>query len=141
MDLLQEHYSPQRKEGLTNSISTCTRTEVLIQVAQSLKETFQRSEDIVFRLGGEEFGAILTADSIDDIRVLAEHARSNIEALNIEHIKNYPSKVITASFGIVVAYTDDFTRIFDINSVYKEVDDLLYQAKESGRNKIVIKEI
>ncbi|MFT5659715.1 MAG: diguanylate cyclase (GGDEF)-like protein/PAS domain S-box-containing protein [Sulfurimonas sp.] len=114
---------------------------VLIDVSQSLKDSFQRSIDIVFRLGGEEFGAIVNAKNIKEIEYLVEQARANIEDLAIEHKLNVPSKVVTASFGVVILYADDFTKVRTIDDIYKAVDDLLYEAKETGRNKIVLKEI
>lgn len=48
---------------------------VLINIASALKESFKRSEDTVFRLGGEEFGVLISARSIDDIYTLVESAR------------------------------------------------------------------
>jgi len=114
---------------------------VLINVSSTLKNSFQRSEDIVFRLGGEEFGVILYAKKQEEVEHLVEQARASIEALAIEHKLNLPSKVVTASFGVGVAYVDDFSKNYDIETIYKNVDDLLYKAKESGRNKIIVGEV
>lgn len=109
---------------------------VLIEIAKSLQKTFQRSGDFIFRIGGEEFGVICSAKSVDDIKTLFENARKNIEALQIEHSLNLPYKVITASFGLSISDLESSIAILDIDKIYKEADDLLYLAKESGKNTI-----
>ena len=110
---------------------------VLINVSSSLKETFKRSDDTIFRLGGEEFGVLINAKSKEDIMTLAQTARENIEHLNIKHEKNPPSNLITASFGICTFSSEYDEEKHSLDSIYKMADDALYQAKESGRNKVV----
>jgi len=111
--------------------------EVLITVAQSLKNTFKRRDDTIFRLGGEEFGVLINSKTIDDVMKLAELTRSNIESLQIEHQKNLPSKVITASFGIGIISSKYNKDLHYLDSLYKNADDALYKAKDNGRNRIV----
>ncbi len=65
---------------------------------------------------------------------LANTIRKNIEDLHIEHTKNSASKYITASMGLVCENSND---IKNEDEVYKHADELLYEAKESGRNKII----
>lgn len=60
--------------------------------------------------------------------------KTNIQDLNILHEKNPDYKVITVSMGLVCKKPQD---IDNEDSIYKEADDLLYQAKESGRNKLL----
>ncbi|WP_373071782.1 diguanylate cyclase [Sulfurimonas sp.] len=110
--------------------------KVLIQVAKTLKNSFKRSHDIVFRLGGEEFGVIFSAKTVDEVKVLVERARENIEALNIEHKLNEPSNVVTASFGLVMSKMDSFKSEINMDNLYKDVDTLLYEAKAEGRNQV-----
>lgn len=113
---------------------------VLINLSASLKETFKRSNDIVFRLGGEEFGILINAKTNEDILKLAEEARKNIELLKMEHIKNEPSLLVTASFGVTII-NDKSSDCEDLDYIYKKTDDCLYQAKENGRNRIEILEL
>jgi diguanylate cyclase (GGDEF)-like protein/PAS domain S-box-containing protein len=108
---------------------------VLISISNSLKKSFKRSDDLIFRLGGEEFGVLINAKKEEDILTLAASARENIEGLGIEHKKNLPSLVITASFGVVIIRADDVNE-HSLDYIYKEADDNLYKAKENGRNKI-----
>lgn len=111
--------------------------EVLISIAGTLENSFQRAEDLVFRLGGEEFGAIFRVENENDIFEIVDKARQNIQALAIEHTENQAS-VVTASFGIIKI---DLTSNKDVSQIveclYKEADEALYKAKESGRNKVV----
>ena len=109
---------------------------VLINVASCLKKTFKRSDDIIFRLGGEEFGVLINSKTKDDVMLLAEYARANIESLQIEHKNNLPSKVITASFGTCIISTTYDENIHSLDSIYKIADDALYEAKDNGRNQI-----
>ena len=108
---------------------------VLISIATSLKKSFKRSNDIIFRLGGEEFGVLISAKTQDDILKLAEEARKDIQDLKIEHSKNEPSLVITASFGIAII-NDKNSNTQDLDHIYKKADDCLYEAKENGRNRV-----
>lgn len=105
---------------------------VLKRVADVIKEVFKREEDLVFRLGGEEFGILISAKKEDDIKLLAEKARKSIESLGIEHINNKPYSVVTASFGLTIL--KDVNK--HIDEVYSLSDELLYKAKEKGRNQV-----
>lgn len=106
---------------------------VLEQVSKTLQNTFKRDDDLVFRLGGEEFGILINTKSIDDAKALAEQARHDIEQIGIEHKLNLPLKTITASFGLsIISGNSDHT----IDGIYKQTDDALYKAKESGRNRV-----
>jgi len=108
---------------------------VLKKIAGSLKDTLHRSEDYCFRLGGEEFGIIFKVDSKEKALEFANSIRENIENLHILHSKNSASSYITMSIGIVCKNAND---IKNVDEIYKQSDDLLYRAKEAGRNKVYI---
>lgn len=108
--------------------------DVLIEVSKALKEVFKREKDLVFRLGGEEFGVLLSAKKQEDIKTLAHNARESIESLNILHEKNEPLKVVTASFGLTILKEKDIL----IEDIYKNSDELLYKAKQNGRNQVCV---
>ncbi|UTJ05344.1 GGDEF domain-containing response regulator [Arcobacter roscoffensis] len=109
--------------------------DVLIKVANSLKTTFKRGDDQVFRLGGEEFGVLISSKTKLNIMDLVEEARLNIEKLNIKHEKNTPLSVVTASFGTLIISLGNNENI-KVEDIYKKADEQLYKAKENGRNKI-----
>lgn len=111
--------------------------DVLIKVASAIKNSLNRAEDICFRLGGEEFGAIFKADSKKKAEEFANTIRENIENLHIEHSGNSASSFVTASMGLICKNAND---IKDVDTVYKQGDDLLYEAKESGRNRVCFRD-
>lgn len=110
---------------------------VLISIASSLKKSLKREDDLCFRLGGEEFGTVFYSDNQNEAFQYANEIRKNIENLKIAHAKNSASQYVTASMGLVCL------KPYDIKSedvVYKEADKLLYKAKESGRNRVIMKD-
>lgn len=108
--------------------------DVLIKFSQCLKDSLHRAEDIAFRLGGEEFGIVYKADSKDKALEFADHVRENIQNLQITHeFTSLQTKVITASMGLMCEYASN---IKDMDTAYKQADVLLYESKESGRNRV-----
>ncbi|MFK5974898.1 MAG: diguanylate cyclase [Sulfurovum sp.] len=90
-----------------------------------------RTTDIVGRWGGEEFLVIALETNIEDTVKLANIIRINIE--------NYDFKVIgkkTASFGVSTYHKGDTQE-----SIIKRADDGLYEAKSTGRNRVVTLEV
>ncbi|MEA3499294.1 MAG: GGDEF domain-containing protein [Campylobacterota bacterium] len=109
--------------------------EALIAVAKSLKNNLNRPDDMVFRLGGEEFG-ILCSDMDEKESInFANKLRINIQNLNIEHKKNSASEFVTISMGLIVI-KPNFK--YEIDSIYKYADEALYEAKHKGRNQVSI---
>lgn len=108
--------------------------ECLKMVAKVLKTTIKRATDIAARYGGEEFVVLLpdTAE-IGAIKV-AETLRANVEAMKMEHKDSRISDVVTVSIG--VATFDKHSLVAPENLVQK-ADEALYEAKNSGRNKVM----
>ena len=107
--------------------------DVLIKFATCLKENLKRADDTPFRLGGEEFGIVYKADTKEKALEYAQSVRENIEALQMTHEHSSASKYVTASMGLVCKKA---SQIEGMDEVFKEADDLLYKAKESGRNRV-----
>lgn len=105
---------------------------VLQKVSSSLKKSFMRDDDLVFRLGGEEFGILMHTRTVEDAINLTNSARVNIQDLGLEHEKNTPLCVVTASFGLVILTNDK--KDYELDDIYKKADDCLYLAKNNGRN-------
>lgn len=108
---------------------------VLQRVAATIHHHLQRAGDQFFRLGGEEFGILLNVDEPPEKALpFMEKIRTEIEALAIPH-ELASHQVVTASFGLVwVSGTSPVVRAED---VYAAADQLLYQAKDQGRNRVV----
>jgi len=104
----------------------------------ALKETIKacqslgRQNDIFARLGGEEFCILLPSCNIRSAALRAEECRNAIEEI-ITEATGHDFK-ITASFGI----TDSITSSFELEKLLADADEAAYQAKHSGRNKVVV---
>ncbi|MDT8339804.1 MAG: diguanylate cyclase [Sulfurimonas sp.] len=110
--------------------------KALITISEKLKEYFKRAGDFVFRVGGEEFAAILNIGNSDNIDSFIVKLLENIKDLNIEHKGNPPFGVLTISCGVVVADFAQISKPFSTDEIYKLVDDELYKAKQNGKNRI-----
>ncbi|PLY09780.1 MAG: diguanylate cyclase [Arcobacter sp.] len=112
--------------------------EALIAIASTLNEILHRVDDYCFRLGGEEFGVLFKVKDRKHALAFAEIIRKNIENLSMEHKYSEVSKYITVSMGLYCNYANEFE---EMDKVYKATDDLLYEAKRTGRNKIIMNDI
>jgi len=109
--------------------------KVLQIVGQTMKKTFLRASDLIFRLGGEEFGVILTANNEQHLVAMARRLCKCLEALNIPHAKNTASDFVTASIGIKIISASNHETP---ETIYRDADEALYKAKEHGRNRVEI---
>lgn len=105
---------------------------VLKNIATIALQTF-RQTDMVFRIGGEEFCVILTETDLEQARIPLERFRKTIETLDLV----YNNEPINITVSIGACYFNDF----DITEekLFKNTDKALYEAKNTGRNKTVLK--
>ncbi|MEA2051008.1 MAG: diguanylate cyclase [Campylobacterota bacterium] len=108
--------------------------DVLKAIGSTLKDMTNRVDDYCFRLGGEEFGVVFKAENFENAINFTNQIRVAIENLHIEHKHNSASAYVTASFGLICLYAND---IKNDDTMYKMADDMLYAAKETGRNKVM----
>lgn len=106
----------------------------LVKVAQALKLSLQRPSDAAFRLGGEEFGILLSDLDAEQARVFLETIRQRIEGLKIDHKESEVCQYVTISLG---AYLKEAAVMLDSNQLYINADQALYEAKQS-RNAVVL---
>jgi len=104
-------------------------------IAKALAAVCKRSTDLVARYGGEEFAIILPNTPIDEAKRIAEKLRKAVEALAIPHQASAVSDVCTLSLGVV---TYQAQKGDQVDTLISMADDALYQAKESGRNRVVV---
>lgn len=95
-----------------------------------------RPNDLLARVGGEEFGVLLTETDTESAKVLAERIRANVERLTGDNPEYAIPQKVTISIGAVVTQGS----ALNPNEIYRMADNALYEAKETGRNKIVVKE-
>ncbi|BAI80421.1 hypothetical protein DEFDS_0949 [Deferribacter desulfuricans SSM1] len=103
---------------------------VLIELSNIVKSNLRQS-DIFARIGGEEFAIILPQTNFKGASILAEKIREHVENHHFSFNKEY---TVTISLGLI-SIEEDFD--VDFNTLYKLVDNALYQAKKEGKNRVV----
>lgn len=105
-------------------------------VSQKLTELCRRPGDFVFRLGGEEFGVLITDQSLKQKNDFSESIRGAIEGLRIPNLGSKISDYLTVSIGVVSKIPGSPDKM---ESYMKLADTRLYAAKANGRNQVVAK--
>lgn len=111
--------------------------DCLQRVAQVLQLNVQRSKDMIFRYGGEEFVVLLPNTSLPEARQLAEKL---CLALRREEIENQASPlggVVTMSVG-VACMQPPHDSADNGHRLLKNADTALYSAKHAGRNRVEV---
>jgi two-component system cell cycle response regulator len=93
--------------------------------AQVMEEEFQEV-DLIARYGGEEFVVLLDETAPEQAAIRADRFRQHLADRHLDH-------PVTASVGIS-AVTPEAPR--DYPELFREADQALYKAKESGRNRV-----
>jgi len=105
----------------------------LRQVAGALSAVVRRPGDYVIRYGGEEFVVVLSHTGLRGALAVAEHLRSSVEGLNMEHGRSSVHDRVTISLG--VASTQP-ARSDSLNALIEGADQAIYEAKREGRNRV-----
>lgn len=106
--------------------------EVLQEVATRLLDAV-RSHDAVGRYGGEEFLIVLSGCHGNDLKERAEHVRKAISCFPF--LTKHRSICVSLSVGAITI--DNCDKAILIEPLLKQADSALYQAKASGRNRVV----
>lgn len=90
-----------------------------------------RKDDLMGRIGGEEFAVYLMDTQMDEALGMAERLRTNVEkiVLNCETGK-------TISFTVSIGITKPLPSDESFEMVLKRADKAMYQAKRNGRNRV-----
>ncbi len=104
---------------------------VLKEVARIIQSRIRRDE-VFARYGGEEFAIVLPETSLEGAATLAEMLRQKVA----EHsfVFQADSIRVTISIGIALLMENDR----QANDLIKRADEKLYQAKNSGRNRVCV---
>lgn len=100
--------------------------DVVLSTLSELIKNSLRDMDIVGRYGGEEFIILLPNTELMDANIYAERFRELVE----NHIFNTVGN-ITISMGLVQLENDE-----NIDELFKRLDNLLYESKHNGRNRV-----
>ncbi|MDR2200371.1 MAG: diguanylate cyclase [Deltaproteobacteria bacterium] len=108
---------------------------ILAGLAKVLVSTL-RSDDFIFRYGGDEFVVILPNSPLEAGAKVAEKIRASVEAHSFPIAKTCDDKInITISVGVAQSRPDDTSE-----TILKRADKALYAAKEGGRNRVATEE-
>jgi diguanylate cyclase (GGDEF)-like protein len=105
--------------------------KVLREVARIIKDTV-RGCDVVARYGGEEIIVILPKTDIEGVYVLAERIRVAMGEISIRDMANRPITPVTVSVGLAEWQTNETG-----SELVERADQALYEAKRTGRNRVV----
>jgi len=112
---------------INDSLGHQAGDDLLVNVARCIK-TCMRENDIVARIGGDEFVIVLGPESDRENTIKAVN-RLTISLLGLSKIEGY-SKVVSASIGIA-SYPNDGK---DAEALLRNADTAMYMAKKKGKN-------
>ena len=109
----------------------------LTRIAHLIEDSARRAGDMAARFGGEEFVIILPDTESSNAQDIAEQLRSAILDLEIPHETSSVANIVTVSFGVFTTLPE---KDLPPETMIEFADKALYQAKEQGRNMVVIYE-
>lgn len=107
--------------------------DAVLRAVSRFMESLARAEDILCRYGGEEFVLVMTNTDQEMLCQRAEALRAGVPKLRIEH-EQRPIGPITLSIGLAVFPDNGHSA----GAVLRAADAALYDAKTSGRDRIVV---
>ena len=107
---------------------------ILKEIASVIKK-YEKENDMVARYGGEEFVFVIHNISYDEFVILSEGLRVLIEKHDVKYQQH--SLNVTISIGAVYCRDHDHEQ-HDL--ILEKADQLLYEAKKTGRNKVVFED-
>jgi len=105
--------------------------DALLLISSAIRQAV-RDHDTIGRIGGEEFGVFLRGASTGDAAAIGERLRQEVEGVDFRP-RDGQRAVLTVSIGGAVCDTGA-----GISELMREADNLLYQAKNCGRNRIIM---
>lgn len=123
--LIDIDYFKRINDTLGHLVGDCILKDISMLLKNNLRKT-----DIIGRWGGEEFLIILPFTSKDIAKKVAENLRVLIEEHNFSYNMN---RKITISIGVT-----EFSKSKSVEDTLLLVDNLLYKAKENGRNRVEV---
>ncbi|WP_175781809.1 GGDEF domain-containing protein [Burkholderia anthina] len=110
--------------------------EVLRQIARVTMSQLRYDQDLLFRLGGDEFCMVLSVDSATVALDIVERVRDQVRSLVLPgaHMGN---EILAISVGVI--WHDSLSIVMPaFQELYLEADRMLYQAKRGGRDRTMI---
>jgi diguanylate cyclase (GGDEF)-like protein len=107
--------------------------DIAIKMIVSNIQDMIPQKSIFGRLGGEEFAIVCNCEDGKNLFAFLEEIRNTIKQLSLDIENN----IIKFTISIGVAQYDN--TLLSIDDLLKEADNMLYQAKETGRDKTILK--
>jgi len=104
--------------------------EVLRRLVHSISMALRKT-DVLGRIGGEEFASLLPETELENALQTAERIRSDVEKLEVRYEK------LTIRFTISIGLASSHNTKETLDSLLKRADDALYEAKRTGRNRVI----
>ena len=108
----------------------------LAAVADIVGKGARRPLDFTARFGGEEFVLVLPGPSIEAAEKITDYLRRQIVLLNIPHETSPTAPYVTVSAGL--AHVDPQSTSRSIDGLIQLADQALYDAKQRGRNRVIV---
>ena len=124
------HLDLDRFKRINDNYGHLIGDKVLKTTAEILQKGL-REQDIVARFGGEEFLAVLTQCQYQEAITVAESIRKNLNQTMVS-TPNGEEIQLSTSIGVTEYEIGE-----DISVTLNRADEALYEAKESGRNRVV----
>ncbi len=106
--------------------------DLMLQAVGDLMKSCVRSADIVCRYGGEEFVIVMPGASAPTVSKCAEEIRSKFQSLHVKFEDQEIYATISLGGAIYPLHGSN------VDEVFVHADRAMYQAKQNGRNRVVI---
>jgi diguanylate cyclase (GGDEF)-like protein len=120
-----------RFKSLNDRFGHAGGDDVLVKFVAAVHENI-RPGDFLFRIGGEEFCCVLPGTQIEQAVSVAQRVRQEFAAYPI----NLNGTQVKATVSIGVAATETFG--YDPDELLRQADRAAYEAKEQGRNRVIV---
>ncbi|NQZ09477.1 MAG: diguanylate cyclase [Algicola sp.] len=105
--------------------------DLVLKTIGEISKGCLRGSDVLARIGGEEFIAILPGVKLEMAEFIAGRLKDKLETFQQQHEQN--KFFVTASFGVAQNKDKD-----DFEHLIHRADKALYQAKDNGRNCVAL---
>jgi len=122
-----------RFKSINDTVGHAGGDAVLVTVASTIRSHL-RPADTFGRLGGEEFGALLPNTTLASAMTLAEGLRARVAALDIAAGGTTLRTTVSIGVSMIAGGKPDLDTLID------RADACLYEAKRTGRNRVVARE-
>lgn len=119
---------------INDSFGHLVGDQALLKISDAISSSVRRG-DFVGRIGGEEFGAFLIGADWNEASRIAQRLRGEVENV-VLRASSGEIVPLTVSIGGTIAKTD-----VTVGQLMGEADSCLYQAKRSGRNRVIIESV